>query len=80
MGMWTAEFSNDPENDYNIYVELLEDDEYKARLYCDKDETLLLRFYGGNGGILPIDWLSKIVEELGDIHGKKSQPNSDELR
>ena len=78
MGIWTADFSNDPENDFNLYVELLEDDEYKARLYYDMDERLYLRFYGGSEVILCVDWLTGIIKDMATSRINKSQPTSDE--
>lgn len=77
MGVWTAEFSNDPENDFNLYVELLEDDEYKARIYYDTNEIVCIRFYGGSEAILSFDWLSGIIKELSSTYSKKTQPSSD---
>ena len=32
MSQWVAEITNNLDKDYDVYVELLEDDEYKARL------------------------------------------------
>jgi hypothetical protein len=62
MSQWTAEITNNPDKDYELYVELLEDDEYKARIELSTQEQLVLRVYNTEHDVsLPIDWLVQVV-------------------
>jgi hypothetical protein len=60
---WTAEITNDPDRDYILYVELLEDDEYRGRIVRDDRGCLVLVIYG-QGSLLniPALWLCDILE------------------
>ncbi len=60
---WTAEITNDPKRDYELYIELLENDKYKGRLQCDDNGELQLTFYGGRKVTIPFLWLSKIAKQ-----------------
>lgn len=63
MSQWVAEITNNPDKDYDVYVELLEDDEYKARLEMSSPEQLVLRVYNtANDVSLPVDWLVQIID------------------
>jgi hypothetical protein len=72
MGKWTAEVTNDPDRDYNLYVEILEDEEYRARLFQDDEGVLQLCVYDGKNRTIPVDWLLGIIrrfqEELTAMH------------
>jgi len=60
---WTAEITNNPDNDYELYMELLEDDEYRARIERAPSAQLVLTVYGTTQAFsLPIDWLLEVVE------------------
>ena len=45
MSQWAAEITNNPDKDYELYVELLEDDEHRARIELSSPEQLILRVY-----------------------------------
>lgn len=62
MSRWTAEITNNPEQDYSLIIELLEDDEAKARIEGNGQSGLVLRVYGDDVRI-PIDWLKGIIEQ-----------------
>jgi hypothetical protein len=62
MGQWVAEITNNPDKDYELYVELLEDDEYRARIEISSQEQLVLRVYNTEQDVsLPVDWLVQVI-------------------
>jgi hypothetical protein len=61
---WTAEITNDPRKDYELYVELLEDDVSQARLQWNDRRELELAFYGGKETAVPAEWLLGIVQRF----------------
>jgi hypothetical protein len=62
MSQWTAEITNNPDRDYELYVELLENDEYKARIEISSQEQLVLRVYNTEHDVsLPVDWLVQVI-------------------
>jgi hypothetical protein len=62
MSQWAAEITNNPDKDYELYVELLEDDEYRARIEKSSQEQLVLRVYNTEQDVsLPVDWLVQVI-------------------
>jgi hypothetical protein len=62
MSQWAAEITNNPDKDYDLYVELLEDDEYRARIGISSQEQLVLRIYNTEHDVtLPVDWLMQVI-------------------
>ena len=62
MSQWAAEITNNPDKDYELYVELLEDDEYRARIEIASQEQLVLRVYNTEHDVsLPVDWLVQVI-------------------
>jgi hypothetical protein len=61
---WSAEISNDPIKDFNLYAELLGDGEYKGRIFRDETGELVLVIYGRENVQVPLRWLQSISEEL----------------
>ena len=61
--MWSAEITNDPTNDYDLYVELLENEIYKGRLALNDAGQLVLTLYPSETHTrMPIDWLEEIIK------------------
>jgi hypothetical protein len=59
---WTAEITNDPERDMELYIELLQDGEYRGRIYRDDDRSLKLKLYPTKGSVaLPLKWLVELA-------------------
>jgi hypothetical protein len=62
MSPWAAEITNNPDKDYELYVELLEDDEHRARIELSSPEQLILRVYNTEKDVsLPVDWLMQVI-------------------
>ena len=62
MSQWAAEITNNPDKDYELYVELLENGEYRARIEISSPEQLVLRVYNTEQDVsLPIDWLMQVI-------------------
>ncbi len=62
MSQWAAEITNNPDKDYELYVELLEDDEHRARIELSSPEQLILRVYNTEKDVsLPVDWLMQVI-------------------
>ena len=58
---WTSEITNDPNHDYDLYVELLEDDVHKGRVQRQEDGKIAL-VLTGEGVSIPGDWIRSILE------------------
>jgi hypothetical protein len=62
MSQWAAEITNNPDKDYELYIELLEDDEYRARIEISSQDQLVLRVYNTEQDVsLPVDWLVQVI-------------------
>ena len=62
MSQWVAEITNNPDKDYELCVELLEDDEHRARIELSSPEQLILRVYNTEKDVsLPVDWLMQVI-------------------
>ena len=62
MSQWAAEITNNPDKDYELYVELLEDDEHRARIELSSPAQLILRVYNTEKDVsLPVDWLMQVI-------------------
>jgi hypothetical protein len=59
---WSAEITNDPTREHDLYVELLEDDEYRGRIFRKKDGELVLVVYEREGVEIPLMWLRGLIE------------------
>ena len=62
MSGWSANYINNPNDDYNLTIELLYNNVDIAVIYKNKDK-LELKFYANNEDmVVPIDWLSELLE------------------
>ncbi|MBI5723878.1 MAG: hypothetical protein HZA50_07975 [Planctomycetes bacterium] len=59
---WTAEIMTDPARDHELHVELRQDELYRARIYQDEQGKIQLQLYDGKPGILPVEWLTGIID------------------
>ena len=65
---WTAEITNDPEHDFELHIELLEDEQYRGRVVRDGEGWMQLQVYGGTPVAMPWDWLTGVVERFRSEH------------
>ena len=64
IAMWTAELTNDPSQDYRLYVELLEDDQYRGRIEMDRDGRIVLVLYECAQPLhIPGEWLLEMLSK-----------------
>lgn len=63
---WSAEIMNDPRRGYELYVELMHNDEYVARIQRNSSGELELATYGGAPIAIPFDWLRGLVSRFED--------------
>ena len=63
---WTAEITNDPSRDFELYVELLNDGRHKARLQRSPTGELEIMFYGGDQCLIPWSWLCGIARRFNE--------------
>ncbi|MEZ4300250.1 MAG: hypothetical protein R3B70_35210 [Polyangiaceae bacterium] len=62
MGTWTADVGNDPNQDFDLCIELMEDGEYRGKLQRDLSGTLQLTVYPAPKGVVfPVDWLLSMM-------------------
>jgi len=59
MGTWTADITTDPDRDYALYVELLEDDRHRGRVERAPDGMIQVVWY--EPVAVPWEWLAGIV-------------------
>ena len=81
MSQWAAEITNNPAKDYELYVEFLEDDEYRGRIEISSHEQLVLRVYNTEQDVsLPVDWFVQVIvmakKELRQSLPSETQPPS----
>jgi hypothetical protein len=61
----SAEFSNDPERDYRLVVEVLEGDEWRGRLERGEEGELVLFIYPSRDGTkMPAKWLAALIASV----------------
>ena len=58
---WTAEITNDPTRDFELYIELLENDHFRGRV-VRRDGQLVLALYDGEAVEMPAKWLVRLLE------------------
>ncbi len=62
MNKWTAEITNDPERDFELYLELLCDGEYVARIQRNSSGEFELSVYGERELSIPLAWLQQMSD------------------
>lgn len=63
MNNWNSEITNNPDDDYNLYIELLNGEDYVGKIFRDTDKKLKLQVYSDEStSSIPCDWLMKIIE------------------
>lgn len=64
MQKWTADFTNDPFNNYELIVEIQRDGKDVARIQPGKN-GLELKWYANDSDlIIPLDWLLGLINEI----------------
>jgi hypothetical protein len=58
---WTADITNDPYRNSELYIELIEGENYRARIQRTPEGQLDLRVYGTEPFSVPADWLAEIL-------------------
>lgn len=63
MSNWTADFVNDPYNDYEMIVEILYNDEDIAVIRQGKDGLELKWYAHQNDLVVPFEWIADLFME-----------------
>jgi len=61
MKEWTAVWTNDPDDDYNLILEILYDDEEVAVVKQSQQGLILKWYVSPKGLIIPVDWFSGLL-------------------
>jgi hypothetical protein len=61
---WGADITNDPDRNYELYVELLQDDAHRARIQRNERRELELVCYGGDRIAIPAEWLVSVIQQF----------------
>jgi hypothetical protein len=61
--MWTADIATDPDRDHRLYLELLEDEEFRGRVIRADDGQVRITFYEAVADV-PWDWLAATIESF----------------
>lgn len=60
---WTANFTNDPNNDYELMIEILCNDEEIGTIKHDNFELKFILFAHNKDLVIPFDWLLKLMNQ-----------------
>jgi len=63
MGSWAADIGNDPDDDYNLIMEILFDNEYVATIKRSPNGPTIKWYPNKNELTIPVNWLADILEE-----------------
>jgi len=61
---WTSIFTNNPYNDFNLYLELLENEQPIAKIERDNDGELYLSIFSSPGCKIPYNWLVSLAARV----------------
>lgn len=68
---WTADFTNDPFNDYDIIMEILYNDEDVA-VIKQGVQGLEMKWYANDSDIvIPVEWLSNLLNQAEEKFKRK---------
>jgi len=60
---WTADFTNDPNNDYELMIEILCDDEDIGVIRPGKYGLEFILFSHSKNIVIPFDWILNVMNE-----------------
>lgn len=60
---WTADIVNNPNDDYNLVVEILYNEVDVAVIYKSEDELLLKYYANKDDLVVPVDYMIKLLED-----------------
>ena len=63
MGGWTANYVNNPKDDYNLVLEILYNDVDVALIYMSENGLNLKYYASEHDYIIPVDWLSGLLSD-----------------
>jgi hypothetical protein len=71
---WLAEITNNPDQDFDLYIELFEGDNSRGRIILDDSRgRLMLDIYPSQQWVrIPLVWLSGIIEQAIKDLGEQS--------
>ena len=62
MKKWSADFVNNPHEDYNLMIEILYDEEEVAVVKKDENDRLVMKWYPTEKELfIPVDWIIKLL-------------------
>ena len=61
MNQWTADWTNDPDDDYNLTLEILCNDRDVAVIKRSPNGLILKWYTSPEGLVIPVDWLSGLL-------------------
>lgn len=60
---WSAEITNNPDDDHNLVIEILNTDTYIGRLKKINNEIIFQVYETDRNLNIPINWLKKIIDK-----------------
>lgn len=64
MKEWTADIGNDPDDDYNLIMEMYYDGEHVAAIKQHPDGSRMTWYPKNKEFIIPVDWLMSLFDEV----------------
>lgn len=65
--LWWSQFANDPNRDFEVYLELLEGDDARGQIVRGSDGELYLTLLGCPEVRVPLRWLTSAVEKAASL-------------
>lgn len=65
-GKWTADITNDPNRNFELYVEIMEGIHHRGRVQRNVNGEIEIVVYGASECHIPWQWLSDIVTRFGN--------------
>lgn len=63
--MWRADYVNNPEDDFNLIMEIFCDEMEVGRIYNDKCGNPMITIYAHDASLfVPCDWLISLVSDF----------------
>jgi len=62
MNQWKSDWTNDPDDDYNLILEILCDDEDVAVIKQSQKGLIIKWYISPNGFVMPVNWLSALLQ------------------
>lgn len=61
LGTWIAEVINNPDDDFNLIIEISNDEKYYGRIIRVQDQIQLIWYPNIDESVVPVEWLLSLL-------------------